>query len=241
MLLSPSSPRQGVTFPSTRTTVAVKKEHGHGRQLKVSRFDADEHPASKYPCNYDIPDLYNDTIQCGGGRDMITHVKYLDQSLLILTGRGVYERMNIQRNDDILLLSDSNEQKREFVYNAICKNERFVLISHGMEPSPVYNFGNTACLNAFARSWETLTCMPSKECVVSKSQDEKLRIELMKNVTDYGFVDGEYRGYRTRGDGKFLKLTECVVWNCHDDKGEYIGQAALFDRDVSPVVDSTNE
>jgi hypothetical protein len=83
--------------------------------------------------------------------------------------------------------------------------------------------------------------MPSKECVVSKSQDEKLRIELMRNVTDFGYVDGDYRGYRVRGDGKFIKLTQCVVWNCYDDKDEYIGQAALFDRNISPIVDSTND
>ncbi len=45
-----------------------------------------------------------------------------------------------------------------------------------------------ACLQAFARSWDNLTSMPSKLCVVSKSQDEALRIELMHNVTNYGFV-----------------------------------------------------
>jgi len=82
--------------------------------------------------------------------------------------------------------------------------------------------------------------MPSRLCVVSKSQDEALRIELMHNVTNYGFVDGEYRGYRVRGDGTFIKLTECCVWNCYDDDGEYIGQAALFDRELSPIVNSTD-
>jgi hypothetical protein len=245
-----TSARRTVAFAPTN----FKKDTTHGHQGKVKANDIpsssllfssstpySDDCISKYPCNYDIPNLNNYSIQCGGGRDMITHVRFLDQSLLKLTGRGIYERMNIQRNEELLRSSDSNEEKREYIYNSICKNERFVLISHGTEASPVYNFGNMACLNAFSRSWENLTCMPSRECVVSQSQDETLRIELMKNVTDYGFVDGEYRGYRVRGDGKFIKLTECVVWNCYDDKGVYIGQAALFDRDISPIVDYTNE
>lgn len=110
--------------------------------------------------------------------------------------------------------------------------------------------------------------MPSRLSVISKSQDEALRIKLIQNVTNLGYVgkfsyfeirkkfwqshisnhlthfpilnlrrlDGEYRGFRVRGDGKFIKLTECCVWNCYDRDGEYIGQAALFDRELSPVV-----
>jgi len=185
---------------------------------------------SEYEHLYDIPSL-KDGLECGG-RDMITHVKYLDKSLAKLTGRGIYERMNIPR-------CDSTDEE---IYQSICNNERYVLISHGTQDSPVFNYGNMACVNAFARSWENLTSMPSRECVISKSQDEAVRIELMRNVTDYGFVDGEFRGYRVRGDGKFIKLTECVVWNCYSEDGEtYIGQAALFDRNASPIVDTTDE
>jgi len=180
----------------------------------------------EYERLYEIPSLKD-------GRDMITHVKHLDKSLAKLTGRGIYERMNIPRCD-----GSSDDE----IYQSICNNERYVLISHGTQEFPIYNFGNTACVNAFARSWEDLTSMPSRECVISKSQDEALRIELMQNVTDYGFVDGEYKGYRVRGDGKFIKLTECVVWNCYDEgRGVYIGQAALFDRHSSPIVESTDE
>mmetsp|Transcript_21162 Transcript_21162/g.31381 ORF Transcript_21162/g.31381 Transcript_21162/m.31381 type:complete len:243 (+) Transcript_21162:68-796(+) len=191
-----------------------------GRENKSIRFNAQE--------NFEIPRL-EDSVQCGG-RDFIKHIKFLHKSVLNLTGRGLYDRMKVNIHDE----SSDND-----IYKFICRNERYVLISHGTQDDPVYNFGNLACLQAFARSWDNLTSMPSRLCVVSKSQDEALRIELMQNVTNFGFVDGEYRGYRVRGDGKFIKLTECCVWNCYEDNGEYIGQAALFDTELSPIVNST--
>jgi len=197
-------------------------------------------PDSKYDRIYEIPSL-EEGVGCGEGRDMITHVRYLHRSLVKLTGCGIFERMGISasKTDEGLVVDDSNCDS-DFIYNRVCQNDRYVLISHGTQDSPIYNFGNIACLNAFARSWENITAMPSRECVINKSQDEALRIELMKNVTELGFVDGEYRGYRVLGDGKFIKLTRCVVWNCFNDDDEYIGQAALFDRDESPVVDTTD-
>lgn len=183
-------------------------------------------------CNrdkFDIPKL-EDEVTCGG-RDIVTHIKYLHRSVLDLTGRGIFERMNVDLNEES---SDAD------IYKSICRNDRYVLISHGDQKDPVYNFGNSACLQAFGRSWDNLTSMPSRLCVVSKSQDEALRIELMYNVTNYGYVDGAYRGYRVRGDRSLIKLTECCVWNCYDNDEQYIGQAALFDQEKSPIVDWTD-
>lgn len=67
------------------------------------------------------------------GRDMITHIKHLDRSAFELTGRSVYERMNITISDNP---SDQD------IYDKICKNERYVLISHGKQEDPIFNFGN---------------------------------------------------------------------------------------------------
>ena len=118
---------------------------------------------------------------------MISHVRHLDKSLKILTGTGVYDRMGIS-------VTSVSNLPADVIYKDICQNERYVLISHGTQDDPVYNFGNRACLQAFARSWKNLTSLPSRLCVISKSKDEALRIELMRNVTDFGFVDGLYRG-----------------------------------------------
>lgn len=214
--------------------LAVQNNHAFVPHHPFSKRHLAQEQATKSTGNaddFEIPQLDAD-VTCGDGRDMIAHIKHLHKSALDLTGRGIFERM-----DDSELNKDSSDND---IYQAICRNDRYVLISHGKQKDPVYNFGNRACLQAFARNWENLISMPSRLCVISKSDDEALRVELMRNVTNNGFVDGEYRGYRIRGDGKFIKLTECFVWNCYDNEETYIGQAALFDRKVSPVVDSTD-
>jgi len=206
----------------TRISAAVQSTSGEGDTLDT------------YQKIFDIPSL-EDGITCCGSRDMITHVKLLDRSLTKLSaGRGIFERMNIPRKKSIT---------DEEIYESICRNERYILISHGTEESPIYNFGNKACLNAFARSWENQGSMPSSESVVRRSQDEASRIELMRIVTNYGIFDGKLNGYRVRDDGKFIKLTEGVVWNCYGDDEEetYIGQAAFFDTHVCTIVESTDE
>lgn len=175
----------------------------------------------------EIPSL-DDDVKCGG-IDWIKHVRCLDRSLLNLTGHGVCERMNVQT------LHDSKDLD---IYESIIKNERYVLISHGAQDDPIYNFGNLASVQAFARSWNDLTSIPSRLSVVSESYDEACRNELLHNVTKCGFFDGYLGGYRTRGDGKFIKINELCFWNCYDDDGDYIGQAALFDRELSPIVDN---
>ena len=81
--------------------------------------------------SFEIPKL-EDGVTCGG-RDMITHIKYLQKSALDLTGRGVFERMNLELSDDS---ADAE------IYQSVCRNERYVLISHGKQEDPVYNFGN---------------------------------------------------------------------------------------------------
>jgi len=207
-------------------------------QICIHQNDAFAIPS---PSTFDFPSL-EENVKVGG-RDIVTHVKYVDASLRKLTGRGVCERMNIdldpttkEASSDVSTCSSSDD-----VYRAICKNDQYVLITHGTQADPIYNFGNVACLTAFHRAYDDLITMPSRLCVVHKSQDEVLRNELMTKVTNDGFVEGAYRGYRIRGDGKFIKLTNAVVWNCYGDDGVYIGQAALFDRNISPIVDSTDD
>ena len=148
----------------------------------------------------DLSAAFSDVIPTNasvGGQDLSRHVSILDKSLNDLTSRGLYERMGIDPLEG---------------YQAICQNEKFVLISHNTEDDPIYNFGNVACLRAFVRSWEELCITPSRESVVVRSVDEKLRNELMSKVTSDGFVEGA-TGIRVTGDGKFIRLIDAVVSN----------------------------
>jgi hypothetical protein len=81
--------------------------------------------------DFEIPTL-EDEVKCGG-RDVTTHIKHLHRSVLDLTGRGLYERMKVT------IPQDSSDRD---IHQSICRNERYVLISHGKQDDPVYNFGN---------------------------------------------------------------------------------------------------
>jgi len=156
-----------------------------------------------------------------GVKDFRRHVEILEKSLEKLTKCGIYDRMGLSPSDG---------------YDKICQNDRFVLISHGTEADPIYNFGNLACLQAFVRSWEELCKTPSRESVVYRSVNEVLRESLMKKVTEDGFVEG-VTGIRVTGNGKFVRIVDGVVWNCYDEKEKYYGQAAFFDKELAEQMD----
>lgn len=174
-----------------------------------------------------IPSLTGGTKIKNTQRDIVTHVKLVDASLGNLTGRSVAVRMGLDPSS-----SD--------IYESICNSERYVLISHGTEDEPIFNFGNVAALTAFFRSWESLIAMPSAKSVVLRSVDEEMRIQLMQKVTDDNFVEGA-SGIRIRDDGTYLKFMDAVVWNCFDEEGCKIGQAAFFDREKCHIIDTVDE
>ena len=146
----------------------------------------------------------NDNVQVRG-LDIIDHVCMLDDSLKKLTGSGVSERMGVS-----IYVNEDGSRSKEAIFNNLCLNNRYVLISHGTEDDPIYNFSNIAGLEAFHRTWEEVRKIPSRESVVLQSSDEKIRISLMKNVTANGFVEGA-TGIRVRGDGQFIRLVDAVV------------------------------
>ena len=189
--------------------------------------------------HFEMPPLDDGIKISGTDRDIITHVQLLDSSLRSLTGQGVWERM-MQEEDlstpEKTVLSDLDPTMR---YEQICSNDHYVLISHGTEADPIYNFGNKAALDAFHRSWHDLIILPSAKSVVLRSEDEVLRNELFRKVANDGYVQAA-SGIRVRDDGRFIKLVDAVVWNCYDqaNDGRYIGQAAFFDRNKCPIIET---
>lgn len=191
--------------------------------------------SSSYPTSpFDVPSLQgNITIpRSDDGRDILTHIRWVDASLRKWTGRGVVERMGLL-NTNIVVEDNS-------VYETIYNDNRYVLITHGTEVDPIYNFGNRAALTAFWRSWDNLVELPSAQSVVLQSQDEVRRKELMRQVTEQNYVD-DATGIRIRDDGTFLRLVDAVVWNCINDEGIAIGQAAFFDREQCPILESVDD
>lgn len=103
----------------------------------------------------------------------------------------------------------------------------FILLSHGTEPDPVFNFGNQAALSLFELSWEQLTALHSRKSAEPTNREE--RQALLDQVTTYGFIDN-YSGIRISSSGKKFIIKDAVVWNLIDSSGVYHGQAAVFEN-----------
>ncbi len=103
----------------------------------------------------------------------------------------------------------------------------FVLVSHGVEPDPVLNFGNATALALWEMSWSELTHTPSRLTAEAPNREE--RAQLLAAVTQHGFID-DYSGVRISRSGRRFRITQATVWNLLDEGDNYSGQAALFSR-----------
>lgn len=101
----------------------------------------------------------------------------------------------------------------------------FVLVSHGIEPDPILNFGNATALALWEMSWSELTHTPSRLTAEALNREERAR--LLDTVTKHGFID-DYSGVRVSRGGRRFRITQATVWNLLDDHGVYSGQAAFF-------------
>jgi MEKHLA domain len=218
---------------------------------QTTRHGADDDDDNGYDSDndilpFDVPSLQDHSTipRTDDNRDVLSHIRYVDKSLRRWTGRGVFERMGLGTTDSSTTRttsssSDENDDDSELqrYYEKIYLDNRYVLITHGTESDPIYNFANRAALTAFWRSYSSMIQLPSARSVVLQSKDESRRIQLMKSVTENNYVENA-TGVRIRDDGRFVKLVDAVVWNCFDDDDTYIGQAAFFDRLQCPVLDS---
>lgn len=99
----------------------------------------------------------------------------------------------------------------------------FALLSHGTEEDPIFNYANQLALTLFERSFEEFTKLPSR--LSSKRVVDEDRIRLLERVTQQGYIDN-YTGIRVSASGRLFEINDAVVWNLHDDDGDYRGQAA---------------
>lgn len=139
-----------------------------------------------------------------------THAKLLLHSFEKLTGRALLEST-----------SDKTELAKA-LYEA-----DFVVVSHGTEPDPVFNYANRLAQDLFEMSWEEFIKLPSRLSAEAVHRDERAR--LMQSVTAQGYID-DYAGIRISKSGRRFCIEAATVWNLLDADNVYRGQAATFDR-----------
>ena len=103
----------------------------------------------------------------------------------------------------------------------------FAVVSHGIEPDPVLNYGNASALRLWEMSWAELTRTPSRFTAEAPNRDERAR--LLAAVTQHGFID-DYAGVRISRTGRRFRIARATVWNLVGEAGQSCGQAALFDQ-----------
>lgn len=117
-------------------------------------------------------------------------------------------------------VNDSDEQKAYLLYHA-----PFVVVSHGTEADPVFNYANDTAQKLWNLDWEDFVKLPSKQSAEPDRQED--RQQLLDTAAKQGYVDG-YEGIRKSSDGKRFKIQNVLLWNLIDAAGGPLGQAAFY-------------
>lgn len=102
-----------------------------------------------------------------------------------------------------------------------------VVVSHGVEPDPILNYGNQAALDLWELSWEQFIQTPSR--LTAEADECTERDRMLMQARAKGYYDG-YRGVRISSTGKRFLVEQAVIWNVIDPAGHRIGQAATFSQ-----------
>lgn len=121
---------------------------------------------------------------------------------------------------ELLARAGSAEEQSRAVFEA-----PIVVLSDGLEASPVFNYGNATTLKLFEMKWDDFTKLASRQSaeVVHQAERERLRDQ----VTREGFIDN-YRGIRIAASGRRFWIEQAIVWVVLDEAGASVGKAATF-------------
>lgn len=139
------------------------------------------------------------------------HIKILLDSFAHYVGRELIERKSISEDLETIESSD------------------FVVVSHGTQDDPVFNYANPFALKLWEMDFEKFTSLPSKYS--AEPTEREMRDKLLKATKKYGFYD-KYEGVRISSNGARFKIKNVIVWNLIDADGKYYGQAATF-KDIT--------
>ncbi|MDH4368800.1 MAG: MEKHLA domain-containing protein [Nitrospira sp.] len=124
------------------------------------------------------------------------------------TGRELIERTG-----------DTTQQAR------VLFDASFVVVSHGVEPDPILNYGNQTALDLWELSWDQFIKTPSR--LTAEPDDRAERRRMLEQARVNGYFDG-YRGVRISSTGRRFLVEQALIWTVIDLARKPIGQAATF-------------
>jgi hypothetical protein len=101
----------------------------------------------------------------------------------------------------------------------------FVVVSHGVEPDPILNYGNQTALDLWELPWDQFIKTPSRLTAELDNRSERERI--LDQAKRNGYFDG-YRGVRISSTGRRFLVERALIWSVIDAIGKPVGQAATF-------------
>jgi len=104
-------------------------------------------------------------------------------------------------------------------------NADFIVVSHGSEADPIFNYGNQKALDLWQMDWQTFTSTPSRYTVEPMEHED--REQLLAQAKSQGYVSN-YRGIRIASNGDRFYINNVILWNVVDKQGKLWGQAATF-------------
>ena len=101
----------------------------------------------------------------------------------------------------------------------------FVVVAHGEQADPIFNYGNRLALQLWEMDQATLLVTPSR--LTAEPVHRQEREQLLARTARQGFVD-DYQGIRISSTGRRFRIQRAIVWNVLDIRGVKVGQAATY-------------
>ena len=144
----------------------------------------------------------------------------------------IYATPDIVRHCQLLLDSYYTCTGKQLISRATPKEDAqqlkdidFVVVSHGTQIDPIFNYANQPALDLWEMNWSTFTSLPSRYSAEPIRRD--LREKMLEEAKEKGYFDG-YEGVRISSSGKRFMIKNALIWNLVDENGQPYGQAATF-------------
>ncbi len=101
----------------------------------------------------------------------------------------------------------------------------FVIVSHGLENDPVFNYGNLQAQQLWQLSWREFTSMPSRLSAEPIEQDQRERLLAEARKRGITYLD---QAIRINKEGKKFYIKDVALFNLQNNKNKYLGQGAVY-------------
>jgi len=139
---------------------------------------------------------------------------------IVAHGQKLLDSYAALLKQELLERSGSAEEQSRALYELA-----WIVVSHGTESDPVFNYANRIAQATFELDWAAFTKLPSRFSAEPVERVERDR--LMNEVRTNGCIRN-YRGIRISKSGRRFQIDDATVWNVHDASGVLCGQAAAL-------------